>query len=155
MADFTKPVIFKLGNEEYGVDISVVNGIEREQRIIPIPNSQSYILGLINLRGAVVPVYSLKRKFHIPQQIDSAQNMIIVKIKDTLLALDVDSVSDIHDFTPDSIIRMPGIVQTPQTQYFDRIAHQGKRIILLIDIEKLLSDEELEEARKLADEMKK
>lgn len=155
MAEFTKPVIFKLGAVEYGVDIVVVNGIEKYQQIIPVPNSQSYILGLINLRGAVIPVYSLRKKFGLPDFSGdmSDRMMIVVKMKGTLIALDVDSVSDIHDFENANICEMPFIVRTKETSYFDRIARYENRIILLIDVENLLTDEELEAAKKMVEEL--
>lgn len=155
MADYTKPVIFKLGNEEYGVDINLVSGIEWYQKIIPVPNTKSYIIGLMNLRGDVVPVYSLRKKFNIQNSASRQMNMIIVRIKDMLIAFDVDSVSDIHDLTGAKIIPMPKIVKTEDTQYFDRVARYEKRIIILIDVEKLLSDEELEEAKQITEQMKK
>lgn len=155
MADYTKPVIFKLGNEEYGIDIKIVNGIEWYQQIIPVPNSKSYIIGLMNLRGEVVPVYSLRKKFNMPPAAVRQMNMIVVRIKDMLIAFDVDSVSDIHDFSSASVTKLPAIVQTEDTKYFDRVARYENRLIVLIDVEKLLSDEELEEARNIKDQMKK
>lgn len=155
MADYTKPVIFKLGNEEYGVDINLVSGIEWYQKIIPVPNTKSYIIGLMNLRGDVVPVYSLRKKFNMQDSASPQMNMIIVRIKDMLIAFDVDSVSDIHDLTGAKIIPMPTIVKTEDTRYFDRVARYEKRIIILIDVERLLSDEELEEAKQIAEQMKK
>lgn len=157
MAEFTKPVIFKLGNEEYGVDIAVVNGIEKYQQVIPVPNSQSYILGLINLRGEVVPVYSLRRKFNLPDFSGNKdeRKMIIVRMTDTLIALDVDSVSDIHDFSGANILNMPGIVRNDDIPYFDRVARFENRIIVLLDVERLLTREELESVKKMAEELSK
>lgn len=155
MANYTKPVIFKLGNEEYGIDINLVNGIEWYQQIIPVPNTKSYIVGLMNLRGEVVPVYSLRRKFNMPPATQGQMNMIIVKIRDMMIAFDVDSVSDIHDLSSANITELPAIVRTEDTQYFDRVARYGKRLIILIDVEKLLSDEELEEAKHITEQMKK
>lgn len=155
MAEFTKPVIFKLGNEEYGIDIAVVNGIERYQQVIPVPNSHSYILGLINLRGEVVPVYSLRRKFNMPEFSGNMneRKMIIVRMMDTLIALDVDSVSDIHDFTSAEILKLPSIVKNQDIPYFDRVASFQKRIIVLLDVDRLLTEEELESARKMTEEL--
>lgn len=154
MANYTKPVIFKLGNEEYGIDINLVNGIEWYQQIIPVPNTKSYIIGLMNLRGEVVPVYSLRRKFNMSCATQGQMNMIIVKIRGMMVAFDVDSVSDIHDLSGANITELPAIVRTEDTQYFDRVARYEKRLIMLLDVEKLLSDEELEEARNITERMK-
>ena len=60
MASYVKPVVFKLGEEYYGVDINAVRGIEKEISIVPVPNSVAYIKGIINLRGEVIPVLNLK-----------------------------------------------------------------------------------------------
>ncbi len=155
MADYTKPVIFKLGNEEYGIDIKIVSGIEWYQQIIPVPNSKSYIIGIMNLRGDVVPVYSLRKKFNMAPATVRQMNMIVVRIKDMLIAFDVDSVSDIHDLSSASVTKLPAIVRTEDTKYFDRVARYENRLIVLIDVEKLLSDEELEEARNITEQMKK
>lgn len=62
-----KPVVFKLDNENYGVDINLVQGIEKEQQIVRVPNTVNYIRGIINLRGEIIPVYDLRAKFGLPQ----------------------------------------------------------------------------------------
>ena len=61
-----KPVVFKLDSENYGVDIGRVLGIEREQQIVRVPNTVSYIKGIMNLRGEIIPVYDLRKKFGLP-----------------------------------------------------------------------------------------
>lgn len=155
MADYVKPVIFKLGDEEYGIDINLVSGIEWYQQIVPVPNTKSYIIGIMNLRGEVIPVYSLRKKFNMPPAQTKQMNMIIVRIKDSMIAFDVDSVSDIHDFASASIKDLPGIVRTEDTKYFDRVAHYENRLIILMDIEKLLTDQELEEVKKIKEQMSK
>lgn len=154
MAEYTKPVIFHLGNEEYGVDITAVSSIEQYQQVIPVPNAQSYILGLTNLRGQIIPVYSLRRKFNMPDFAgnSSDRKLIIVRIKDTLMALDVDAVSDIQEFSISNVSAVPFIVKTDNIKYFDRVARIGDRIVMLIDVEYLLTDEELMEAQKMAEQ---
>ena len=63
MANYVKPVVFLLGKEMYGVDINLVQSIEKDLNVVPVPNSQSYIKGIVNMRNEVIPVYSLARKF--------------------------------------------------------------------------------------------
>ena len=63
MADYIKPVIFRLGNQQFGVDINLVQSIEREINIVRVPNAMEYISGIVNLRGEVIPAFSLRKKF--------------------------------------------------------------------------------------------
>ena len=63
MADYIKPVVFKVGELLYGVDINLVQSIEKQVKVVPVPNATDYIKGIVNLRNEVIPLYSLKRKF--------------------------------------------------------------------------------------------
>ncbi len=156
MADYIKPVVFKLGAEEYGVDISLVNAIERYQQIVPVPNSVSYIKGIINLRGEVVPVYDLRKKFNMPAYDGSSdeRKLIVVKLPDLLIALEVDSVSEIHDFSENNIVSMPALVLNNDIQFFKRVANVDGRLIVLMDIGYLLSQEEMESVKKMKEDLK-
>lgn len=156
MADYVKPVVFKLGEQEYGVDINLVNGIEKYQQIVPVPNSVPFIRGIINLRGEVVPVFDLRRKFNMPEFSgdDEKRNLIVVKVSDVLVALDVDSVSEIHDFAAENIVSMPKIILNNDTEYFDRVANINGRLIVLIDVNYLLNEKEISDVKKLKEDMK-
>lgn len=156
MADYIKPVVFKLGAEEYGVDISLVNAIERYQQIVPVPNSVSYIKGIINLRGEVVPVYDLRKKFNMPAYDGSSdeRKLIVVKLPDLLIALEVDSVSEIHDFSESNIVSMPALVLNDDIQFFKRVANVDGRLIVLMDVGYLLSQEEMESVKKMKEDLK-
>lgn len=104
MTEF-KPVVFKVGNEYYGVDINLVRGIEKMIQVVSIPNSNPNIKGIINLRGDVIPVYSLREKFNLEPMNESEDNQfIIVKVEDMLLALEVDKVDEIQNISEDMIL---------------------------------------------------
>lgn len=156
MADYVKPVVFKLGAEEYGVDISLVNAIEKYQQIVPVPNSVAYIKGIINLRGEVIPVYDLRKKFNMPAYDGSndERKLIVVKLHDLSIALEVDGVSEIHDFSDDRIVPMPELVLNDSIQYFKRVANVNGRLIILLDVEYLLSREEVESVKKMKEDLK-
>lgn len=94
MSDYIKPVVFKVGNEMYGVDINLVQSIEREIQVVPVPNSMPYIKGIVNLRSEVIPVYSLKKKFGLVDN-GVSENTIIIDTKNVKLALEVDEVVEI------------------------------------------------------------
>lgn len=155
MADYVKPVVFKLGNEEYGVDINLVNGIEKYQQIVPVPNSVAFIKGIINLRGEVVPVYDLRKKFNMPAFSGNGEErkLIVIKLPDIMVALEVDAVSEIHDFSVQDIVKMPDIVMNDNTRFMERVANVNGRLIVLMDINYLLSEKEMEDVKKLKEDL--
>lgn len=152
MADYMKPVIFKLNDEMFGVDINKVQGIEKQINIVPVPNSTSYIDGIINLRGEVVPVYDLKKKFGMTYD-GRNENFIIVRMNGIALALGVDTVLEIDDLPADKVVAMPGMVKKADTMYLDRVVNLKDGLVILLDIEKLLTDEETNGVKKLTDDM--
>ena len=92
----TKQVIFKLGSEQYGMDISLVSGIENYMRVVQIPNAPAHIIGILNLRGNVIPIYSLRRKFNMEEVMGTATTQLLVtNCRGTLVGYKVDSVSEI------------------------------------------------------------
>lgn len=155
MADYIKPVVFKLDDHEYGVDINLVNGIEKYQHIVAVPNSVEYIKGIINLRGEVVPVYDLRKKFNMPEYTGSGESrsLIVIKIQEIYVALEVDAVSEIHDFAAEDIVKMPRIVVNNETKFMDRVANVNGRLIILMDINYLLSAQEVEDVKKLKEDL--
>lgn len=155
MAEYIKPVVFKLDDREYGVDINLVNGIEKYQQIVPVPNSVAFIKGIINLRGEVVPVYDLRKKFNMPEYAGNNEDksLIVIKIQGVYVALEVDGVSEIHDFAVEDIVKMPRIVVNNETKFMDRVANVNGRLIILMDINYLLSSEEIEDVKKLKEDL--
>ena len=152
MANYLKPVVFKLNNEVFGVDINEVQSIEKQINAVPVPNAMSFINGIINLRGEVVPVYSLKKKFGMATG-EPSESTIIINTSGARLALEVDEVLEISDVSPDSITAMPALVKNEDTQYLDRVANINGRLIILLDVHKLLSEAETESVKKLTDDM--
>lgn len=153
MSDYIKPVVFKVGNEMYGVDINLVQSIEREIQVVPVPNSMPYIKGIVNLRGEVIPVYSLKKKFGLVDN-GVSENTIIIDTKNVKLALEVDEVVEIGDIEPENIVPMPEIALNAQTQYMPRVAHVDGNLIILLDVTELLSEEEEAVVKQMAEDMK-
>lgn len=152
MADYMKPVVFKIVNEVFGVDINLVQSIEKQIEVVPVPNSVSYIKGIINLRGEVVPVYSLKQKFGL-ENAPMSDSTIIMNASGVKIALEVDEVMEIDDINPDKIAAMPALVKTKDTAYLDRVANVNGRLVILLDINALLSADETESVKQLAEKM--
>ena len=139
-----KPVVFKLGNQKFGLDINKIQGIEKEQHIVPVPNTEEYIIGIINLRGEVIPVYSLKKKFNIQAVSKEPPQYIIAWIKNSTIALEVDGVDEIQAVNGDMIHGVPSIIGKGDTDYMDKIINNGKDLIIILNVDGLLTDEELE-----------
>lgn len=152
MADYIKPVVFKIEGQLFGVDINVVQSIEKQISIVPVPNSTAYIKGIVNLRGEVIPVYSLKRKFNMKDE-SYTDSSIIINAGSVKLALEVDEVMEIGDVGSENIVNMPSIINNDDTRFMDRVAHVGNDLIILLDAEKLLTDQETESIKKITEDM--
>lgn len=138
-----KPVVFKLDSEDYGVDIGRVLGIERAQQIVRVPNTVSYIKGIMNLRGEIIPVYDLRKKFGLPAVQNQDIQFIIVRVKDSKIALEVDGVKEIHDVAQENKFPVPPICINENTRYFESVIKSDNTLIVLINVDYLLSDEEM------------
>lgn len=148
-----KPVVFKLDKELYGLDINKVQGIEKEQQVVRVPNTATYIKGIMNLRGDVIPVYSLRKKFGLPETSATDIQYIIVRANESLLALEVDSVDEIHSIESSDVHDVPSIVNSVDTRYFHKVLKSNRGLIITIDIDKLLSDEEIEQIQQMKDSL--
>jgi purine-binding chemotaxis protein CheW len=152
MASYIKPVVFRLGKEMYGVDINLVQSIEKNLNVVPVPNSQTYIKGIVNMRSEVIPVYSLAKKFG-KENDATAESTIIINLGDIKLALEVDEVLEIHDIDAEHIVTMPHMLIKQDTQYLDRVANVDGKLIMLLDVEKLLTDDEADSVKQITEEL--
>ncbi|MFV0343667.1 MAG: chemotaxis protein CheW [Anaerocolumna sp.] len=141
----TKQVIFTLDGEEFGFDIMIVNAIEKYTNLIPVPNAPSYIRGIMNLRGDVIPVYSLRKKFNLPEKAyDENTKLIITKSNGVLMAFEVDGVKEIMEIPAGNISETPLIVKSLDTSYIQSVANLNGRMILLLDHNGILTEKEQE-----------
>ena len=146
MADYIRPVVFTLGGQKFGVDINLVQSIERQVDVVPVPNAMKYISGIVNLRGEVIPVMSLKKKFSMDDTAESkGNNTVIVNLPDMKIALEVDEVLEIGD--------MPRLAKNEETEYLDRVASVDGDLVILLDINKILSEDEAQGVREFAEQM--
>ena len=152
MADYIKPVVFKVGELLYGVDINLAQSIEKQVKVVPVPNATDYIKGIVNLRNEVIPLYSLKRKFKMKDE-GYTECSIIVNTGEVKLALEVDDVIEIGDIKPENIMKMPSIIKNDSTRFMDRVAHIGKDLAVLMDVCQMLSDDEVDNLKKMTEEL--
>lgn len=136
-------VVFKLDKEEYGIDIMKVNGIEKYQEVVKVPNAPEYIEGMINLRGEVLPIFSLRKKFNLEdKQYDEETKIVVVYTGDIKIGFIVDSVQEILQIEESDIEVAPPIVAGINRKYIKSVAKVEKRMIVLIDIDLVVTDEE-------------
>jgi len=138
-------VTFNLGAEEYGVKILRVQEIVSLPGVTHIPNMPPYIKGLINLRGNIIPLVDLRIKFKMDSISDGKNNVVIVvQVGKRTVGMIVDKVSDVLSFTKENLQDTPEFSATIQSQYIEKIGKIGARLVILLDIEKVLSSEELQ-----------
>lgn len=147
---FFQPVVFRLDNEKYGINISYVSGIEYEQTIVRVPNSSRNIKGIINLRGEVIPVLDLRIKFNMDNlTAPKDAELIIINLPNNKIAIEVDGVEQIHHIDENDIVDMPEIAKSGSADYFDRVAKLDGKLIIIINPLELLSEEELQAVNEL------
>ena len=138
---------FIMNEEEYGIDILRVQGIQGWDTVTEIPNTPDYILGVINLRGAVVPIIDLRRRLGI-QSIEFGPTtvVIIVRIGDEnagrTVGLVVDAVSEVYSIQHDELAPAPEFGGSAQTDYVKALATVDNKMVILMDIEELMDDKE-------------
>lgn len=138
--DILQLVTFKLGNEEYAVDILKVQEINRMVEITTIPNAPVYVEGVINLRGKVIPVINLRKKFGFEsKEVDAHSRIIVVDVGNTV-GLIVDSVSEVLRLSSDTVEPPPQMAGNNSADYILGIGKLEDRLLILLDIESLLRD---------------
>lgn len=145
-----KPVIFRLNGEYYGIDIRKVIAIEQIGDIVPVPNAVDNVQGLINIRGDIIPVFDLKSKNGLKDETpDAKKEYILVRCNDSSIALVVDSVEDIQEER--EYHDLPIICSDKKNDYISGIVNIGGKLVIIVDVDKLLSKEELDVLDKLKD----
>ncbi|MBP3702615.1 MAG: purine-binding chemotaxis protein CheW [Lachnospiraceae bacterium] len=140
MLEEVQYIVVKLGQESYGIKIDYVDNIVRMPRITRVPKSQPYFVGVINLRGEVVPVMSLRRRFGMEEDVYvGSTRIIIIKLEDqTLVGMLVDEVREVVDLD-ERMIESPNFKLSEENAvYFAGIGKNGDNLISLLDIESVV-----------------
>lgn len=139
----TKQAIFMLEDKEYGLDIMDVNIIEKYMNIEPIADFPKNLKGIIRLRGDIIPVYSLRRKFGLEDIAPNEDTRLIITSSNGIrTAYEVDRMSEIVQFGDDQIYELPSIIKSEDTSYIKLISNIDDRLIILLDNDGILSREE-------------
>jgi len=140
-----KYLAFGLCGEEYGADILKVREIIKMMDITSVPRTPSFIRGIINLRGRVIPVMDLREKFGMPPADETTDGCIIVtEVGEVEMGVIVDRVSEVVDLAPDQIVEAPSFGGGIDTSFILAVGKVAQRVILLLDIDKVLTTEEMQ-----------
>lgn len=137
---------FSLGKESYGIEIKYVIEIMGIQSITEIPELPAYVKGIINLRGKIIPVLDVRLRFKKePNDYNDRTCVIVVDIKNVSIGLIVDKVAEVVTILEEDTVEPPQMNQGVNNRYIKRIGKIGNEVKLLLDCEKLLTDNELED----------
>jgi len=142
---------FVLSKEEYGVEILKVREIMGIMEITPVPQTPDYMKGVINLRGKVIPIIDLRLKFAMPEVEHTKETCIIVaEVGATQVGVIVDGVSEVTDIKGEDIEEAPSFGQEIDTSFIMGLGKTKKKIVILLDIEKVLTTDELKMVEQIA-----
>ncbi|PLY42061.1 chemotaxis protein CheW [Janthinobacterium sp. ROICE36] len=142
---------FTLGSEEYGIDILKVQEIRGYEAVTRIANAPEFIKGVINLRGIIIPVVDMRIKFNLGTPVyDQFTVVIILNIGGRIVGMVVDSVSDVTTLTPEQVKPAPEMGTAFSTDYMIGLGTIDERMLILVDIDKLMSSSEMGLIDKLA-----
>jgi purine-binding chemotaxis protein CheW len=137
-------VSFRLGGEEYGVDIMIVQEIILLGRITQVPEVPDHVLGVINLRGTVIPIINLRSRFGMPEQSTTDETRIVViNIAGRTVGMVVDGVNEVLRLSRDDISTTPQSLNEGGREYVQGLARLEDRLLILLDMSRLLQSRDL------------
>jgi purine-binding chemotaxis protein CheW len=152
LAEETQLVSFRLGSEEYGVNIMQVQEIIRLTEITRVPKAPAFVEGIIDLRGKVLPIVDLRKRFGMEQRQDTdATRIVVVNIDDMTVGLIVDSVSEVLRIPNRSIEPPPPIIAGIESRFLQGIGRVNKRLLILLDLQKVFSQEEVSDLSRVGE----
>jgi len=150
MAESLQLVTFELGGETYGVDIMQVEGIVQVQQVRPIPYAPDYVEGIFNLRGEIIPVINLHRRFRLRQVELSEEDkllsgMVIMSIDQMHLAVMIDKVSRVVRVNEDDVQPPPQMISGIGAEYIQGVVNNDDGYLIILDARRLFNVRELEQ----------
>lgn len=145
-AELIQLVTFSISEEEFGVDILKVQEIIRTMEITRVPRAPEFVEGVINLRGKVIPIIDLRRRFGLPtRDHDQHTRIIVIEISNMIVGFVVDSVSEVLRIPEGTVEPPPPVVSGLESEYISGVGKLEDRLLILLDLDRLLSSEEQEQ----------
>ncbi|MCD6115373.1 purine-binding chemotaxis protein CheW [bacterium] len=136
---------FKIGDEEFGIEIQKVREINRTTEITRVPRTPEYVLGVINLRGNVIPVINMRTKFGFNNKNAGKDSRIIVlELKDNVIGILVDSVTEVIRLPSGTVEPPPNLSTNVETAYINGVGKLEDRLLILLDIDKVFTSEQMD-----------
>lgn len=136
-------VTFRVGSEEFGLDVFAVHEILRYGGVTPVPRAPEFVEGVLEVRGAVVPVVDLRRRFEVPEvRHDDDTRIVLVEFGDERLGLVVDSVTEVLRAPETAISAAPAYIRGLAAEFVRGIVRLPGRLVILLDLERILSSQE-------------
>lgn len=138
-------VTFRLDGEKYGINVVQVQEVLRITEIAPVPGAPDYVLGIINLRGNVVTVIDTRNRFDLlSKATDNDSRIVIIEINEQVIGILVDSVAEVVDLYESEIEPAPNVGKASNSKYIQGVTSKDNELLILVDLNKLLSDDESE-----------
>ncbi len=139
----TTLVTFRLGNGEYAIDIMQAKEIIKMEKITLIPNAPYFVEGVINLRGNIIPIIDLKKRFNLEKSEGNKNTgIIIVKIEDVDMGIIIDSISKVVSMVNSDIQPPPSMLQGIGQRYIKGVGKMENKLLVVLDLDKLFTNEE-------------
>jgi len=146
MAGEVKVIVFQLKDEEYGVEVSQVKSIEKLEHITRVPRTPKFVKGVINLRGVVTPIIDLRTRFGLEEgEYTESTRIIIVAVGELEVGLIVDAANDVIDIPVNAVEPPPEVVGGVEAAYLRGVAKLENRLLVMLNLDKVLSTEELKQ----------
>lgn len=143
-------VTYRLGDETYGINVMQVQEVLRHTEIAPVPGAPDYVLGIINLRGNVVTVIDTRARFGLPSaETNDNTRIVIIESDEQVVGILVDSVAEVVYLKSSDIDSAPNVGTEESAKFIQGVSNRDGELLILVDLNKLLSDEEWEEIQNI------
>ena len=141
----TQYIVFSINQQIFGIEILKIKEVLSYRKITPLPQVEGFVRGIINLRGAIIPVFDLREKFNLPaKEYTKFHVIIVVEISGRVMGVIVDEISDVMDILPEEFQTTENFPSNLRREYLKGVGKKQDEMIILLDMDRLLSPEELE-----------
>lgn len=146
-----KVILFEMNSESYGVPVEQILSIEKVDDITRLPNAASFVKGVMNLRGLIVPIIDVRNRFQMGESVVTKESrIIVVDVGDMKVGLLVDSSKEVLDIESDKIEKAPEIIGGPSAKYLNGVAQIGdNELLLLLNLDRVLNQDDVADLLKI------